>query len=358
MELQQEIIAIIKQQSYITLEHMMELALCKSAHAYYKCTKNIGDDFITAPEISQMFGEMIALWIITKWQHHIQILPIKDFNLVELGPGSGKLMSDILRTLKKIAPDTFSAIRQIALLEINPNFIASQKANLSSFGIEISHIDDLSKLDTKSPNIIIANEFFDALPIKQYIKKNHSWQQVVVRYNQELYFDSIPSVPAPSAYNFPQHIHAKQGAILEVSSFAADAMGQICRLITSANGCASGAALIIDYGYCIEPKYRATKQYTSTLQGVKEHQFYPLLQNLGQVDLTTHVDFYALKQIAEQKFSQNVITQSQKQFLQQMGIELRLAQLIKQNPRLIQTLTQQYTRLMQMDFIVQQVVAG
>ena len=93
-----------------------------------------------------------------------------------------------------------------------------------------------------------------------------------MRHNNELYFDSVAT-----ANDFPQHIHAKPGAILEESSFATEAMEQICRCINGLDGGFGGAALIIDYGYCIEPKYRSANQYTSTLQAVKEHKFHPVL---------------------------------------------------------------------------------
>ena len=181
MDVQAKILAIISQQSYITIEQLMEIALSSQDASYYRSSQVIGQkhDFITAPEISAMFGEMIAIWAILQWQ----ALGGGWVNLVELGPGRGTLMRDLLRTVRQAAPDFFCSIKKIMLLEINPHLISLQNIQLESFGIPIVHIKDYRALDN-TQSIIIANEFFDALPIQQYKKLASKWHSVVVKYDK------------------------------------------------------------------------------------------------------------------------------------------------------------------------------
>ena len=153
---------IIKDNGYIPIDEVMRQVLSDNGNSYYRNIKHIGSqgDFITAPEISQLFGEMVAVWLVTKWQ---SIGSPLNFCLLELGPGQGTLMHDIIRTSQAIAPDMLKATN-IYLYEINPYFVSLQKNHLQQYG-QINWIDNLDNLPNL-PLIVIANEFFDAMPIK------------------------------------------------------------------------------------------------------------------------------------------------------------------------------------------------
>lgn len=314
MSVKKTIDTILESQEYITIDKLMSLAL----NNYYTSKEAVGSDFITAPEVSQMFGEMIALWCLDVWKNK------KEFNLVELGPGTGSLMFNILKTAYKVKPEFIQSLKQIILLEINPHLKKKQLEILEPYKDKIRYIDNINQI----PNgIVIANEFFDALPVKQYKKVQSQWHEVIVK--KGLAFD-ISHTPTP----IDDHPNAQEGAILETSAAQEALMQKLCQI--------KGAVLIIDYGYDIDPKMRQFDQYQSTLQSIKEHQYCNIFENLGEADLTAHVDFYSLRQTA-----QNIPNkiQTQKDFLEYYGISLRLQQLISNNPELTFILRNQYNRL-------------
>lgn len=318
MSIKKTIKTILEQQEYITIDQLMSLAL----NNYYTSCEAVGSDFITAPEISQMFGEMVALWCLDVWRDK------KEFNLIELGPGTGALMYNILRTSAKVRPEFIKSLKQIILLEINPHLRKKQLEILAPYKDQIRYIDSIDQIPD---GIIIANEFFDALPIKQYEKVQGQWYEVVVK--KGLRYDiAQTSTPIHS------HNNAQEGAILEISSAQQELMHKLCKI--------KGTVLVIDYGYDIAPELRAFDQYKSTLQSIKNHKYCNILDNLGDADLTTHVDFYSLKQIAQSHGVSHKI-QSQKEFLESYGISLRLQQLISQNPELALILRNQYQRLVE-----------
>jgi NADH dehydrogenase [ubiquinone] 1 alpha subcomplex assembly factor 7 len=340
MGVAQEIIKIIEKKSYIALDQFMSIALSSTKNSYYANTDciGVGKDFITAPEISQLFGEMIALWCVDKWLKAFDKKGGSKFNLVELGAGRGTLMRDILRTTKKIAPLFFSAIQKVLIVEINKSFRKLQHDNLSCFGICIEYVNSTNLIED-FPSIIIANEFFDALPIRQYQKTNiQTWQEVVIKNNQQLYF----STKGPDI-RLPDYRYAQIGAIVEVSPSAIFSMQDCCRLLSNC----SGAMLVIDYGYDLDPSRRHSSQYTSTLQGIKDHKYHNIFNNLGDADITTHVDFYALKKVCDQNNLQDVSLCTQKDFLKSQGIDLRLERLITINPSNAKVLISQYNYLLQ-----------
>jgi SAM-dependent MidA family methyltransferase len=318
----------------------MRLALSATQDSYYINKQPIGHscdsstDFITAPEISQLFGEMVALWCIDEWLKSDKL----QFNLVELGPGRGTLVYDILRTASKIAPKFFHSIKKIVLLEINPHLKKIQHERLEFFGIKIQHVTNAKDIE-RSNSIIIANEFFDVLPIKQYKKADVSnWQEIVVKeQNDQLYFDAIYSKIELSDY-----VNAGVNGIVEVSKASIDSMNDYCQILSKH----LGAMLIIDYGYYLNPRERQFDQYLSTLQAVKNHKFHDVLENLGSADLTAHVDFYALKQIVSQFCFQKIKLCTQRDFLKLLGIDLRLQKLVLTNPSNAITLMNQYNYLL------------
>ncbi len=318
----------------------MRLALSSSKASYYISKDPIGQDgdFITAPEVSQLFGEMIALWCIDKWLKMSSKVDNLEFNLVELGPGRGTLMYDILRISLVVAPLFFASIRKVLMVEVNENFKKSQLEKLSCFGICLQHIDDTSCLDD-FPSIIVANEFFDALPIKQYKKTDASdWQEVVIRErNAELYFDTIFSDIKLADYK-----GALIGGIVEISPSSILSMQECCRVLSNN----FGAMLVIDYGYDLDPSARQPHQYSSTLQGIKNHKYHDVFKNLGDADLTAHVDFHALKQVCYQNNLKNILLARQGDFLKSLGIDFRLQKLLAANPSDAKALIGQYNYLL------------
>ncbi|AEK74113.1 hypothetical protein RHHCN13_00405 [Rickettsia conorii subsp. heilongjiangensis] len=318
MSIESKIRQLIDQNGYITCDVLMQEVLNLNPTSYYKQVKSLANegDFVTAPEISQLFGEIIGLWCIREWQ---RIGCPKSLSLVELGPGRGLLMRDLLRTAK-LVPEFYKAL-SIELIEINKNFIAHQKANLQDINLPISHqsfVEDIPK----KPTIIIANEFFDAIPIKQYIKVKELWYErifVVQPVDERIKYDKISVNKQLQEYLLRTHIEAKDGAILEESYKSIE----IIKFIAQHLKRLSGSGLIIDYGYDIAPNGRTRYQYNQTLQAVKNHKYCPILENLGEADLSAHVDFYALKTVAKNSKINVIDTISQRDFLIENGILLR-----------------------------------
>lgn len=312
----------IKEHGHIKIDDMMREALSANNNSYYKSTKTLGEegDFITSPEISQLFGEIIALWAIEKWQ--ILGSPEK-FALIELGPGRGKLMQDFLRVAKL---DTkFYAAIEIFLLEINPFFVNLQKASLIEYNKSVSWIKNIEEIP-QIPSIFIANEFFDALPIKQYLKVKTKWYEstlVTDPVDGRIKFSKIELHKALQNQLLLEHQNAKDGAIIEESIESLNIIRKLSKHIQKNNG----TALIIDYGYNIYSSERRRDQYNSTLQAIKNHQYSSIIDTLGEADLTAHVDFNALSKAAIEQNIKNISYGTQKEFLLKYGIKLRLESL-------------------------------
>lgn len=314
---------LIAKYDYITIDQLMREVSSINESSYYRKKKTIGEqgDFITAPEISQLFGEVIGLWCITQWQS--MQCPNK-VTIVELGPGRGLLMRDLIKTVKQLAPEFYQSI-SIQLLEINQNFINDQKTNLSVFDINIDWISDITNINN-GPVIIIANEFFDALPIKQYIKVKNLWYESIVTIDpidSKFKFDKIQLQCNLQSQLLDEHINAHDGAILEESleSLA------IIRFISNHIKTFTGRCLIVDYGYDIPAYNRTRYHYNSTLQSIKDHRYNPVFENLGIADLSAHVDFNALKKTAQEHKVHTDTVISQAEFLVQNGILIRAKQL-------------------------------
>ncbi len=323
MAIDSKIRSIIKELGYIKIDDMMREVLSINPSSYYRSQTSIGadGDFITAPEISQLFGETIGFWLISKWQ---QLGCPKEFALIELGPGMGILMRDLMRVVK-LVPEFTQAVK-IFLYEINNNFIKKQEDNLSFTSSKVIWINNLNDLPT-IPCIIISNEFFDALPIKQYIKIRQTWYEAVIicdPIDSRLKLDKIELNKALTQQLNIDHKNAHDGAILEESAEALE----IIRKITAHLRKVTGVCLVIDYGYNIEPAERNRNQYNSTLQAIKNHQYQPIFESLGKSDLSAHVDFNALRNAVLQKGIKNIVISSQRDFLVNWGIVIR-QQLLK-----------------------------
>lgn len=248
-----------------------------AAEAYYANAEPFGidGDFITAPEISQMFGELIGLWCADLWQR--AGLP-KSVHLVELGPGRGTLMADALRAIHSASPAFASAI-QLHLVEQSPRLRRLQQEKLP----QARWHDDLSTVPDDAPLLLIANEFLDALPLSQFEKMADGW--VLRRVQANGRFDR--SVGANLAFIPPELVHAEPGSVHE-RNFASE---QVVLNIARRLHAQGGAALFIDYGY-------EGPALGDTLQAIHKGQFADPLTTLGEADISAHVDFGRMKAVA------------------------------------------------------------
>lgn len=243
---------------------------------YYASRDPLGaaGDFITAPEISQMFGELIGLWCADLWMRAGQ----PDVAWVELGPGRGTLASDALRSMRR-----FGLTPAVHLVESSPVLRDQQAAHVPG---ALFH-NDVASLPTDRPLIIIANEFFDALPIRQLVSTADGWRERVVTINEGRFVPAIGSVPMDAAV--PAALRDQPaGTILETCPAASAIMQDVAQTL----GAQGGAMLTIDYGY-------AATTPGETLQAMKAHAHVDPFADVGEVDLTAHVDFGALAAVAQ-----------------------------------------------------------
>jgi NADH dehydrogenase [ubiquinone] 1 alpha subcomplex assembly factor 7 len=298
MPLERQLKQLIALNGPIPIDMFMKMAI----EHYYSHVEPFGKsgDFITAPEISQMFGEIIGIWCAHQWQLNGQ----QPFILVEIGAGNGTLMSDLLRSTKNV-PGFHDAIKKIIIIEISNRLISIQKSQINFPRIEWkSHISEINNNNC----YVICNEFFDALPIKQYVKEDGYLQELAIKLDTN---DNL--VIAKSLVKSPTSSTAKDGQIIELSPTRNDYMKTILEKSKD-----HGVALIIDYGY-IEPPYK------STLQAVKNHKHHPILSDIGGADLTSLVDFKSLQECCNERNSQ-IYTQGD--FLNKYGIIERSQTLI------------------------------
>jgi NADH dehydrogenase [ubiquinone] 1 alpha subcomplex assembly factor 7 len=277
--LEREIAAAIAADGPISLERFMTLALMHPKHGYYRHRIPIGrsGDFITAPEIHQMFGELIGLWAAEVWEAMGEPSLLR---LVELGPGRGTLMADMLRAARVMPP--FRAALDIHLVEQSEVLIDCQRQALAASGCAATWHASVEDLPP-GPAIIIANEFFDALPVRHYVRTQAGWneRQIGLDRDGRLAFGLAPTPEAALQAAAPA------GAILEIGFVAQRSIVRLAEHIVQEGG----ALLAIDYGYL-------GKRTGETLQAVKGHAYVDPLMTPGETDLTAHVDFAALARAA------------------------------------------------------------
>lgn len=289
----------------------MTLCLGDPQHGYYMTRDPLGarGDFITAPEISQMFGELIGLWMAAVWK---QMGEPEHIRIIELGPGRGTLMNDALRAVQ-VMPAFREAIT-LHLVEISPVLRAQQQRTLHAY--PVSWHATLRDVPSGAA-VIIANEFFDALPINQAVKIHGGWheRQVEIDPNGRLAF-SVAREPLPQFERLlPQAIRAApERAIFE---WRADTTAVDLGRRLAKDG---GAALVIDYGH-------GESAVGETLQAVGQHAFADPLTAPGALDLTAHVDFQALTRAVEATGAIAFGPIEQADFLCRLGIETRAATL-------------------------------
>ena len=318
MSLKSRIVDLIEAQGPISVAQFMTLALLDPKEGYYATRDPLGTggDFTTAPEISQMFGEMVGLWLVQAWAD--QGSP-NNPRLVELGPGRGTLMADILR-VAKVAPD-FIAELEVVLVEASPALQEIQAEKLRGSGADISWQNQFDDSLDGRPLFLVANEFFDALPLRQYVKTARGWcERMVTAADGELAFALAP-VPVPASQIAADRAGAPDGGVYEVSPAAGALAEDIARVIASRGG----AALIIDYGY------GEAGGFSETLQAVSGHRFAEALAEPGEDDISAHVDFAALAQAGRRGGASVFGPVTQGLFLANIGIVERAEQLIQAN---------------------------
>lgn len=321
MSLAQKISRRIIKDGPISLANYMEIALADPEFGYYITRLPFGThgDFTTSPEISQIFGELIGLWCAAFW---LQIGSPQRLNLVELGPGRGTLMADALRAAKSVPG--FAQALQVHLVEISPKLRKIQTETLKNSGHSIHWHTQLDGVPD-GPAIFIANEFFDALPIHQFIQTKTGWCERLVAVNTPEKFEfTISPNPTPPEKTGVSPLLAASPAdsLVETCPLAVEIIKTISKRIQTIGG----AALIIDYGY-------EKPGIGETLQAVSKHKYADVLQAPGKQDLTAHVNFSALAQAARHTGVDVFGPLSQGQFLFGLGLEARLARLTNATTR-------------------------
>jgi SAM-dependent MidA family methyltransferase len=301
------------------LVEYMALCLADPQHGYYITRDPLGaaGDFTTAPEVSQMFGELIGLWMVAVWQ---QIGSPENMRIIELGPGRGTLMTDALRAAQ-LAP-AFGAAAVLHLVEISPPLRALQEQAFAGLPTPAFWHASLSDVPA-GPSIIIANEFFDALPINQTVKMADGWhtRTIAIGPDDALVFTVAPEPIANFAGTLPQKVRAtRDGEMFEWRSD--NAAMELGRRIARE----PSAALVIDYGH-------TESSPGETLQAVGRHAFADPLAAPGTVDLTAHVDFAALARAVECMGANVFGPIDQSELLHRLGIRTRAAALKTNAPR-------------------------
>ena len=304
----------LRKNKIFTLDKYINKALYNKKSGYYMKFNPFGKngDYITSPNISVLFSEMIAIWIILFWKKLKS--PIK-FNLVELGAGNGEMIFQILKTFEK-----FPLIKKscnINILEKSAYLKKIQKKKLKNYNI--NWLNDLSYL-SNLPSIFIANEFFDALPIKQFVKKKNKWYEKNIKYSKShkpKFLDKLINIK-----KFEKKIGFKishKQKFIEYSPLSIEYLKFISKIIKHK----SGGLLMIDYGYTDE-------KMKNTLKSISKHKLSNVLENFGKSDISYDINFKLIEKIVTKLgLKVNGIT-SQKKFLQDLGI-LERAEIISKN---------------------------
>ncbi|MBN9588172.1 MAG: hypothetical protein BGN85_13815 [Alphaproteobacteria bacterium 64-11] len=319
MTLASRIVALIEAQGPMSVAQFMSIALLDPRDGYYATRDPFGaaGDFITAPEVSQMFGEMIGLWLVQVWTD--QGCP-KNPRLVELGPGRGTLMTDILRAAK-VVPE-FLAGLEVVLVEASPVLRTLQEKKIGGSGVSVRWQAQFGDQLDERPLFLVANEFFDALPLRQYVRTERGWcERMVTAQNGELAFALAP-MPTPPPM-IPVGLEAvPEGGVYETSPAALALAEDIARIVARRGG----AALMVDYGY------QARSGFGETLQAVGGHSFADVLAEPGGDDLSAHVDFAALAAAGRQGGAAVLGPVTQRAFLAALGLAERAERLASANP--------------------------
>ena len=298
----------------LPLDQFIEFALYDKVNGYYMKKNPFGKegDFITAPNITRLFSEIIAIWVLTFWK---SIGSPRKFNLLELGAGNGEMMKVIIETLKNF-PDCFNNCN-FQIHEKSEFLRKQQKFNLKSE--KLTWIDNI-KINNSFPTIYLANEFFDALPIKQFFKRKEGWVERFVNFKDEKNAEFKEQLI--DIKNIEQNLKfevSKDQEIIEYSPSSFEYLKDISNLIKKNDG----GLLIIDYGYL-------NLKMKETLLAIKNHKHSNILEDIGDSDITYNINFNLFKKFVGQFDDLNFVITNQKKFLTSMGI-IQRAEIISEN---------------------------
>jgi NADH dehydrogenase [ubiquinone] 1 alpha subcomplex assembly factor 7 len=321
MSLKQRLTEHIQENGPMTVAEFMAACLYDPDDGYYATRPAIGGagaDFITAPEASQMFGELIGLWCAHEWD----ALTKPAFNWIELGPGSGALMQDMLRATQRI--EGMHDAASVVLVETSEPLRESQaeRVPIAEWAVRL---DDAPP----GPSLIIGNEFLDCLPIRQFVRGEDGWHEKLVGTDEgnQLVFGLSSSIPAPDSEDEP-------GTVREIAPALDTLIYEIERRLHDA----PARVLLIDYGY-VQP------EGADTLQALKRHKKVDPLETPGEADLTAHVNFAQVAHLARRAGLDVAGPITQAQFLRGLGIDMRAETLTRANPQHTERLARELRRL-------------
>jgi NADH dehydrogenase [ubiquinone] 1 alpha subcomplex assembly factor 7 len=320
MSLRRKLIDHIRDNGPMTVADFMGACLYDPKFGYYATRPAIGGesaDFLTAPEASQMFGELIGLWCAHEWD----ALGKPAFNWIELGPGRGVLMQDAQRATQRI--DGMHENSNIVLIEMSAPLRDEQASRIENAEWAV-RLEDAPP----GPSLIIANEFLDCLPIRQFVKGEEGWHEKLVGLDDgdQLAFGLSAALPGES--------EDEVGAVREIAPALESVIYEIERRLHDA----PGRALFIDYGY-VRP------EGADTLQALQNHKHVDPLAAPGEADLTAHVDFARIAHLAANAALQVHGPVTQGAFLHALGVEVRAEALMRANPAHAERLTRELKRL-------------
>jgi len=303
--------ARIRREGPLRLDTYMQMCLADPDHGYWSKARAIGrdGDFITAPEISQVFGELMGVWAAATWQRMGEPAVLR---LIELGPGRGTLMADALRAASVLPP--FLAAVRVHLIEISPALRRMQQRTLASIGLAVAWHAQLAEVPP-GPAIVIGNEFLDALPIRQLVFGEGGWRERTVQFDSE----DVLQFGLGEVVGFQGHAPPRAGDVAELRSGEDAVLGDLENRADPVMAC------FIDYG-------PACAGYGDTLQAVRRHAYVDPLSEPGDSDITAHVQFgaFARKARALGLAADGPLTQAE--FFGRLGMVERAARLMAANP--------------------------
>jgi SAM-dependent MidA family methyltransferase len=329
MSLGVKLARLIEGDGPLTVEAFMRLCLHDPEFGYYATCPRLGaeGDFITAPLVSQMFGELVGLWAVDAWTRLGQPAP---FRLVEIGPGDGTLISDLMRAAR-VVPG-FRASAELWLVETSAPLIERQRERLAVHGPRWA--GSLAEVPAGAPMVLIANELLDCLPARQFVRTEAGWAE------RRVGLDGAGALcfglsPAPSGFLPPPGLETPPpGSLVEVST-AQEALGAEVGARIAADG---GVALFIDYG-------RDRPEPGDTLQALRAHRKVDVLRTAGDADLTVHADFPAFAAAARAAGAGTTAITGQGAFLRALGLDLRAQALARARPDQAEMIARQRLRL-------------
>ena len=304
----------ISNNKHISFDKFVDIALYHKKTGYYMKKNPFGKDgdFITAPNISILFSEMLAIWCIAFWEH---LGYPKKINIIELGAGNGEMMCQMIKVFERF--NKFRESSNYFILEKSQFLKKIQKKKLNSH--KITWLNSINKLKN-GPNIFLANEFFDALPIKQFIKKKNKWYEKSIIKNNINKFEFVNVITNIKDLEKKIKINlSKNQKIIEFSPLTYDYLNIISKKINTFQG----GLLIVDYGYL-------KKKMRDSLQSIYKHKFNNILDNFSKSDITYNLNFFLLKKIVKKLNLKVAGLTSQRNFLTRLGI-LNRAEILAKN---------------------------